>query len=117
IVDAAPFGAYSPDHPYAEHRRQLLVVDPDALGRGLVAHIEGADYRDPQFLELKAEEEVALEVGRVEDVDDEVRLLVEDEIAGDDFVDGIGGEAVDAGQVDEAVLAALPEARALELLD
>ena len=59
---------------------------------------------------------MALQVGRIEDVHDEVRLLVQQEVAGDYLVDGIRSQAVDARQVDEAVLPPVTPPRSFPLL-
>ena len=52
-----------------------------------------------QLKELEREVEIALNVGRVHDVDDAVRLLVEDKVTGDDLLLCIGPQGVDAGQI------------------
>ncbi len=99
------------DQGYAQSLREEGGIDAQAFGLGLVRHVERADHRDAQLLELQAEVEIPLQVGRIDHVDDDVRPLLQEEIARHDLVQRIGGQAVDARQVDD------PEARVAEVVD
>ena len=86
---------------HAESLFELLDVDADALSFRLVLHIEVDEQRDALFEELHREEEVALDVRRVDDVDGEIghrRLEVVDD---DLFLRRARVNAVGAGQVDD----------------
>ena len=78
----------------------------DALALGHVDHVERDDDRHAQLQHLRRQVEVALEVGGIDDGDDDVgprlaRLLAEDQIDRDHLVGAARGQAVGAGQVDE----------------
>ena len=79
----------------------LEYVDVDAAPtRGdLIHHVECDDERHVKFHELQGRVEIALDVRTIDDVDDGVGLLVEHELARDDFLARIGRERVDARQI------------------
>ena len=66
-----------------------------------VHHIERDDDGYVDLHDLCGEVEVALEVGRIDDVDDAVRLFVDDVVAGDDLLGGIRRKGIDTGEVDD----------------
>ena len=66
-----------------------------------VHHVDTDDHRDVHLEDLGGHVEVAFEVGAVEDVDDDVRFLVQDEVPGDDFLGGIRRKGIDARKVDD----------------
>ena len=86
-------------HRHAERLLQLFRVQPVAVLFDGVHHVQGDDDGDVYLHDLRREIEVAFEVGRVDDVDDAVRLFVDDVVAGDDLFRRIGREGIDAGQV------------------
>ena len=80
----------------------------------LVHHVQGDDHGDVHFQQLHGQVKVALDVRGVHDVDDRFRVLVQDKVAGDQLLTGIGRHGIDPGQVrdqgirvpaDDAVLA------------
>ena len=94
-------------HRRAEQPRKGLAVGVDAAPLQLVHEVEGDDHGALQFHQLQREIEVALDVGGVDDVQNHVRRVLGDEVAGDVFLDGIGRKRVDAGQIDQSGLFAL----------
>ena len=81
-------------------------VDADALALGHVDHVQGDDDRHAQLQDLRGQVEVALEVGGIDDGDDDVGprlagLLAEDDVDRDHLVGAARRQAVGAGQVDE----------------
>ena len=66
-----------------------------------VHHVEGDDHGNVDLHELRGEIEIALQIGRVDDVDDAVGALIQYVIARDDFLGRVGRERVDAGKVDD----------------
>ncbi|KAF5031695.1 hypothetical protein DSECCO2_625090 [anaerobic digester metagenome] len=90
-----------------EELRKPRPVDGVALRFGHIGHVQGDDDRDPEFRELRRQVEVPLQVRRVHDLDDDVRLLVEEEVPRDDLVCGVRGQAVGAGKVDDLDLVAV----------
>ena len=85
----------------ADCRFQLLRVKLVAALFYHIHHVEGDDDGNVDFHQLGGQVQVALEVGRVDDVDDAVRLFIDDEVAGDDLLGGVRREGIDAGQIDD----------------
>ena len=79
----------------------LLYVDGAAVGVHLVHHVQCQHHRHAQLEQLQRQVQVALDVRGVHDVDDAVRLLVDDKIARDDLLLRIRTQRVDARQVDD----------------
>jgi hypothetical protein len=102
-------------HRNAEELRQLRGVDLLAAFAHLVHHVEGEDHGDAELHELDGEVEVPLEAVGVDDVDHQLRPLVDEVVAGDQLFLGIGGQGIGAGQIDdvEAVPVGLEVALAL----
>ena len=84
----------------AERCAHFLYVDRAAVGAHLVHHVERQHHRHAQLEELEREVEVALDVGRVHDVDDAVGLFIQDEVARDDLLLRVGAQRIDARKVD-----------------
>src|SRR5699024_8136123 len=73
-----------------------------------VHHVDVHHHRDAQLDQLGGQVEVPLDVGAVHDVQDGVGLLGDQVVAGDHFLQGVGGQRVDGGQVlDYHILAVL----------
>ena len=83
----------------AELLRQLADVDLVAALAHDVHHVHGHDHRDAQLGQLRGQVQVALEVRAVHDVEDGVRALVDQIVAGDDLFERVRAERVDAGKV------------------
>jgi hypothetical protein len=83
----------------AEQRGQQVKIELDATRLGDITHIERQHYRHPEFAQLHGQIEVALQVRGVDHIDQDIRLLVDDEIAGNHLLDRIGGQTVRSGQV------------------
>ena len=66
-----------------------------------VHHVQRHDHRPAQFFKLEGQVQVALEIAGIDDVDDHIRLVFQDVIAGDNFLDRIRGKRVDTGQIDQ----------------
>ena len=64
-----------------------------------VHHIDGDDYRYAELRELGREVEVPFEVGAVNDIEDRIGALLDEVIPGNDLLQSVGGERVDAGKV------------------
>ena len=65
----------------AQRIAHLLHVDRAAVGAHLVHHVQRQHHRHAQLEQLQREIEVALDVRGIDDVDDAVRLFIDDEIA------------------------------------
>ena len=64
-----------------------------------VHHVQRDDHGDTQLGELGGQIEVALQVGRVHDIEDGVGLLLNEIVPRHDLFQRVGREGVDAGQV------------------
>ena len=100
-VDALAAAAHRRADGHAEQVAQLADVDLVALGLELVEHIEGHDGPEVHVDELGREVEVALDIGSVDDIDDDVGHGVDEVLADIKFLRRIGREGVGARQVDE----------------
>ena len=74
------------DDRNAERLCHFLHVDTAAVSGQLVHHVERQNRRHAQRQKLQCQIEVPLQIRRVDDVDDTVRLLVEDKVARDDLL-------------------------------
>ncbi len=94
------------DHWYAQRLLQCGDVDRQPIALCEVEHVERNDDRSSQRDQFDREAQVVVEVGRI-DNDDQDRgrplaiLLAHDRIAGHAFVRGRGDEAIRTGQVDQ----------------
>lgn len=85
----------------AHFARQALAVDLDAETAGLIAHVEQQQHRQAEFLELQGQRQLAVELGRVGDHQQQVDRVVLQEAARDALVLGETVQVVEAGQVDD----------------
>ena len=93
---------------YADETAELLHIDRAAVCVDLVHHVERDDRRHTQFEKLERKVEVALDIRRVDYIDDAVGLLVDDEVARNYLLLRIRAQGVYARQVDHrAVLHSL----------
>ena len=98
----------------------LVDIDASAVTGDFIHHIQGDDHRDPHLQQLHAQIEVAFDIHRIDDIDDGLRLILKDEIAGNDLFRRIRRHRIDARKVrdqsigmslDDAVLAVDRNAR------
>ena len=79
-------------------------MDGAAVRTDLVHHIQRQHHRNAQLHHLHGQVEVSLNVGRVYNIDDAVRLVVQQKAAGYDLLAGIRRQRIDAGQVGNGCL-------------
>ena len=92
-------GGYQGYHRQTERRFQDMGLNLDALLFGYIDHIEADHQRDGQADQLRHQVKIALQGGCINDDNDHIRLAFDDEIAGDAFLQGVGRQAIGAGQV------------------
>jgi len=100
LMDAGILTGRDRKHFETQERFQPLKVDPVAALRDLIHHVQGDDHGAIELFQLKGQKQVALKVCRVDDIDDDVRTILQDIVARDDFLDGVRGEGINAGQID-----------------
>jgi len=66
---------------------------------GDIDHVQGDDERHAELEELAGQVEIPLQVGGVDDIDDHFRALIDQIVAGDKFLDRIGGHRVGAWKI------------------
>ena len=96
---ALALGGGDGHHRDTQALRQLLHVDGAAVGAHLVHHVQRQHHGHPQLQQLQRQIQVALDIGGIHDVDDAVRLLVENVIPGDEFLLRVGAQGVNARQI------------------
>ena len=84
----------------AERRLEFVDAHRAAVCGELVHHVEREHHGNIEFHQLQREIKVALDVGRVDDVDDRGGLLLDEEVARHDLLVRVRRERVDAGKVD-----------------
>ena len=107
-VDALGFQGGDLHDLAADLPAELLGVDAVAGLADQVHHIQGDDHGDADLHQLGGEVEVALQVGGVHDVQHHVGALIDQIVPGDDLLQRVGGEGIDARQVghDDVLLVA-----------
>ena len=83
----------------AELTLELFDIDAVAVLLDEVHHVQRDDHGDAELGELGGQVQVALEVRGVDDVQNRVRTLGDQIVTGDDLLQRVGGERVDARQV------------------
>ena len=87
------------DDFHTQRCAQLLHVDLVAVLAGHVDHVHRDDHRRAEFEQLRGQVKVAFDGGGVHDVQDGIRLVVHQVVAGDDFLQRVRRQGVNAGQV------------------
>ena len=85
----------------AQHAAQVFVIEPCAGLFHLIVHVQGDDHLDVHVDKLRGEEQVAFQVGRIDDVDHHVRHFAQDVGANIQLFGRIFGDGIGAGQVDQ----------------
>ena len=101
LVNPLPGARTDWHHGDAKLQRQALAVDLVAVLFHLVHHVEGDDHRPLQLEQLHGQVQVALKVRTIHDVDDGIRLFVDDVIPRYDLFHRVGGKRIDARQIHE----------------
>ena len=83
----------------AELLGELVRVNLVAVLLDQVGHVEGDDHGQAGLDDLKRQVQVALEVGGVDHLDDDIGLAAHEVIARALLLGAVGGKRVDAGEV------------------
>ncbi|OQA41067.1 MAG: hypothetical protein BWY52_02694 [Chloroflexi bacterium ADurb.Bin325] len=101
LADADVARGHHLDHRHAERGLQHVRLDADAVLLGHVAHVEPDDEGPAQRQQLRGEIEAPFQRGRVDHCHDHVGLLLQEILARDALLLGVGGQAVGARQIDD----------------
>ena len=86
-------------HRNAQNTLHLIYADRSAITRQLVHHIESQHHRHAQLHELNRQIQVALNVRSVHDIDDAVRLLLNDKLARNRLLLSVRRQRINARQI------------------
>ena len=100
-VDTHTGTTRSRHHRDTKQGGKLVKVKAVTAALQLVIHIEGHHHGDIHIDKLRCEVEVALQVGGVDDIENDIRVLVKDMTAHIELLRRIGTERIGAGEVDE----------------
>ena len=99
LVHASAIGEDGRNHRDTEEFAQFVVVDVIATLLGFIKHIEGADHADVHIYQLCGEIEIALQVAGVDDVDDDIRRMLDELLAHIEFFWRISREGIGTRQI------------------
>ena len=99
LIHASTIGEDGRNHRDTEEFAQFVVVDVIATLFGFIKHVEGADHADVHVYQLGGEIEVALQVAGVDDVDDDIRRMLDELLAHIKLLWRIGREGIGARQI------------------
>ena len=86
-------------HRNPEHGLHPIDVDGTVILLHLVHHVECHHHGHIHHQQLNGQIQIALDIRGVHDIDDRLRLVLQDKISGDDFLAGIGRHRIYAGKV------------------
>ena len=99
LVNTLVLGSRNRNNRDSEHCLHSIYVHRAAVAGHFIHHIEGDNHRNAYFKKLHGQVKVALDIGRIHDIDDAVRLFVEDEVAGDKLLAGVGRHGINPRQI------------------
>ena len=100
-------------HRNAQSLAEALHINGAATAGHLVHHVQCQHHGDTHFHQLQRQVQVPLDIGGVHDIDDAVRLLIQDEVPGDDLLRRIGSDGVNARQVYHGTVLLAPDGAGL----
>ena len=99
LLDALVLKGRDHHNRAAELLGKLVRVDLVAVLLDQVGHVEGDDHGQAGLDDLKRQVQVALEVGGIDNLDDNIGLAAHEVIARALLLGAVGGKRVDAGEV------------------
>ena len=99
FLDAGALQGGNLHHLAAQLTGQFRDVDPVAALAHDINHVDGNDHRDAQLGQLSGQVQVTLQVGAVDDVQDGIRTLCDQVVTRHHFLQRVGGQGVNTGQV------------------
>ena len=73
--------------------------DGAAVGPHLIHHVQRNDHGNVQFYQLQAQIKIPFDVGSINDINNAVRMRIDQKIPRYDFFTGIGRKGVNAGKI------------------
>ena len=106
LGDALVLGGADGHHGDPQCLTQLFYINAAAVAGELIHHVQGNHRGHLEGKQLQSQIQVPLDVGGIHNVEDGVRLGVQNKIPGDDFLLGIGPDGVNARQVHDLMVGA-----------
>ena len=99
LVYALVFRRRDRNDRYAEQRLHPVDIDKALIADHLVHHVQCKDHRNIHLQQLHRQIQIPFDIGRVQNVDDRLRLFFQHKIPGDDFLTAVGRHGVNARKV------------------
>ena len=96
---AASLQCGDPHHAASQLFREALRIDLIAVLLDKITHIHCQDHRNAELYQLCCQVKIPLQISAVDDIEDCVRPLLDQIIAGDDFLQCIRGQRINTGKV------------------
>jgi len=99
LIHASTIGEDGRNHRDTEEFAQFVVVDVIATLFCFIKHVEGADHADVHVYQLGGEIEVALQVAGIDDIDHDIRRMLDELLAHIKLFRRIGRKRIGARQI------------------
>ena len=99
LIHASTIGEDGRNHRDTEEFAQFVVVDVIATLFGFIKHVEGTDHADVHVYQLGGEIEVALQVAGIDDIDHDIRRMLDELLAHIKLFRRIGRKRIGARQI------------------
>ena len=106
-LHAVAFQGGNLHHRAAQRLGKLFRIDSVLVFPDHIHHVDGHHHGDAQLGELGGQVQIAFQVRAVHDVQDGVRPLADQVIPGHHFLQGVGGQGINAGQVGDGYISLL----------
>ncbi len=116
FTDAFILGSGNGDDRNAEHLFHAVDVNRAAVAGDFIHHVQGDDCRNTQLKHLHGQVKVAVNIRGVNDVDNRLRFIIQNKIAGYQFLTAVRRQGVDTRQVGNRGIR-LPADRAVDTVN
>ena len=99
FTDSLVFGRGNRNDRNAECFLHLVDANRAAVFAHLVHHVECQHHRNVQLHQLHGQIKITLNIGRVNDIDDALRLVIKQELSGHNLLASIGRHGIDARKI------------------
>ena len=99
LLRTTSFDSGSLNNIATESGGKFFYINLVAVFLNNIHHVEGNDNRNPHFQQLGGQIQVALDIGSIHQVENNIRFLVNDIIPGDDLFQCVGGEGINARKI------------------
>ena len=111
LGNAFVLGSRDRNDRHAKHLLHLVNQNRAAILPNLVHHVQRDDHRNIQLHQLHRQVQVPFNVCRVHDVDDALRMVVQNKLPGDNLLVRVGRHRINAGKICHQRIQVLGEAQ------